>query len=46
VEWIRSNPLANLTLGGLFLGFDRSGAWASLLAGVMGMLLGLAALLP
>jgi uncharacterized membrane protein (UPF0136 family) len=35
-----------LTLGGLFLGFDRSGAWASLLAGVMGMLLGLAALLP
>jgi hypothetical protein len=46
VEWIRSNPLANLTLGGLFLGFDRSGAWASLLAGVLGMLLGLAALLP
>jgi hypothetical protein len=46
VEWIRSNPLANLALGGLFLGFDRSGAWASLIAGVVGMLLGLAVLLP
>jgi hypothetical protein len=38
--------LANLTLGGLFLGFDRSGAWASLLVGVVRMLRGLAVLLP
>jgi hypothetical protein len=45
VEWIRSNPLSNLTLGGVPLGFDRSGALASLLAGVVGILLGLAALL-
>jgi high-affinity Fe2+/Pb2+ permease len=45
VEWIRSNPLSNLTLGGSLFGFDRSGALASLLAGVVGILLGLAALL-
>jgi high-affinity Fe2+/Pb2+ permease len=44
VEWIRSNPLSNLTLGGSLLGFDRSGALASLLVGVVGILLGLAAL--
>lgn len=45
VEWIRSNPLSNLTLGGLLLGFDRSGAVASLLVGVLVILLGLATLL-
>jgi hypothetical protein len=45
VDWVRSNPLSNLSLGGSLLGFDRSGALASLLAGVVGLLLGLAALL-
>lgn len=45
VEWIRSNPLSNATLGGLLLGFDRSGALASLIAGVVSILLGLAVLL-
>jgi hypothetical protein len=44
VEWIRSNPLSNWTLGGLLLGFDRSGALAYLLAGIVGILLGLAVL--
>jgi hypothetical protein len=45
VEWIRSNPRSNLTLGGSLLGFDRSGALASLLVGVVGILLGLAVLI-
>jgi hypothetical protein len=45
VEWIRSNPLSNLTLGGLPLGFDRSGAVFSVVAGVAGILLGLGVML-
>ena len=51
VEWIRSHPLSNLTLGGFFrlggllVGFDRSGALASLVVGVLAILLGVAALL-
>jgi high-affinity Fe2+/Pb2+ permease len=45
IEWIRSNPRSNLTLGGIRLGFDRSGALASVLAGAVGILLGLAVLM-
>jgi hypothetical protein len=45
VEWIRSNPRSNWTLGGGFLGFDRSGAMACVIAGAVGVLLGLTALL-
>jgi len=45
VQWIRSNPLSNLSLGGLGLGFDRSGALTSLLVGVFAIFLGIAALL-
>jgi hypothetical protein len=45
VEWIRSNPLSNFSLGGFGLGFDRSGALTSLLVGVVAIFLGIAALL-
>jgi hypothetical protein len=45
VEWIRSNPLSNFTLGGTLFGFDRTGALASLLVGGFAILLGIAALL-
>jgi hypothetical protein len=45
VEWIRSNPLSNFTLGGVQFGFDRSGALFSVVAGVVGILLGLGVML-
>jgi hypothetical protein len=38
-------PLSNLTPGGSLLGFDRSGALASLVTGLVRILLGLTVLL-
>lgn len=45
VEWVEADPLSNWTLGGVPFGFDRIGALASLVAGVVGLVLGLAVLL-
>jgi hypothetical protein len=45
VDWIESNPLSNWTLGGYPLGFDRMGGVASLLAGSVALILGVAVLL-
>jgi hypothetical protein len=44
VEWIRRNPLSNLTLGGAIFGFDRSGALACLIVGFVAVLVGIGVL--